>query len=214
MMNCPACGQVMLTGTRFCGHCGAEVNAGEDHSSAPEPRTILDADPLPYLLISSGPGRGQAFELHGEVYLGRSRANAIAVFDAKVSRTHAKLEPVRDTYILSDLGSANGTFVNGVRISQPVRLRDGDLLQVGDTQLVFHTRPAGPSSAYDEIPAYRPPASIPSAARRSFPLPSGARRHIPTWVWAGCAGLLLVIGILTVVALSLGILIGQGLGGG
>ena len=65
--------------------------------------------------------------MRGEANLGRSRANAIVLSDGKVSRNHARLDPVRSTYILTDLGSANGTFVNGVRITQPVRLRDADV---------------------------------------------------------------------------------------
>ena len=136
--------------------------------------------------------------------------------DGKISRNHARLDPVRSTYILTDLGSANGTFVNGVRITQPVRLRDGDLLQVGDTQLVFHTRPASHSPQADHMAEYSPPSVVPAVDSR--PVPGGfllsvdQGRKLPTWAWVGCAVLIIII-LLMVVTLTTGILIGQGLGG-
>jgi len=217
-MNCPNCGQPLLTGTRLCSHCGAEISGEQEHSPGPDLGTILDAEPAPYLLITAGPARGQVFELRGEVSLGRSRINSIALSDGKVSRNHAKLDPVRNTYILTDLGSANGTFVNGVRVTQPVRLRDGDSLQVGDTQLIFHASPAayspeaGRAASY---PAPRPgPTARPSPVPSSYAEPTGGGSKLPTWVWVGCAVLIVLASLLVVVALTTGILIGQGLGGG
>jgi hypothetical protein len=218
-MNCATCGQAVLTGTRFCGNCGTEIaSEEEEHPPVPDTGTILDREPVPYLLITAGPGRGQTFELRGEVRIGRSRTNAISLTDGKVSRNHAKLDPVRTTYILTDLGSANGTFVNGVRITQPVRLRDGDLLQVGDTQLVFHTLPSPHSPQAEHAAGYPPPSPIPAAGPSpdpsSFPLPVNKEGKLPSWAWIGCAVLILVISLLAIVALTTGILIGQGLGGG
>ena len=219
-MNCPECGQVVSTDTRFCSSCGAEIISEEERPPVPDTGTILDSEPLPYLLVTAGPGRGQSFELRGEVHLGRSRTNAIALSDGRVSRNHARLDPVRSTYILTDLGSANGTFVNGVRITQPVRLRDSDLIQTGDTQLVFHTGLAVHSPPVEHAAGHPPqsPLAIPPAGPRSVPVslsPSAGRvGRLPTWAWVGCALLLAVIGLLMVVALTTGILIGQGLGGG
>lgn len=215
-MNCPNCGQAMLTGARFCNNCGTEISADEDRSPAPDAHTILDSEPVPYLLITTGPGRGQTFDLRGEVHLGRSRTNAVALFDGKVSRSHAKLDPIRNTYIVTDLGSANGTFVNGVRITQPMRLRDGDLLQVGDTQLVFHIRSSSSQDA--QVASHPRPPSVPPADPGSLPssswLPIGKPDALPTWIWAGCVALIIVIGLLMIVILAMGILIGQGLVGG
>lgn len=216
-MNCPTCGQAALTSTRYCGNCGSELPIEEDHSSVPDTRTVLETEPVPYLLVTAGSGRGQTFELRGEANLGRSRSSAIALSDSKVSRNHARLDPVRSTYILTDLGSANGTFVNGVRITQPVRLRDGDLLQVGDTQLIFHTRPGAHSPQASRAAEYSPPSSVPAVDPRSAPgslsLPVDQGRKFPTWAWVGCAVLIIIILLLLVVALTTGILIGQGLGG-
>jgi pSer/pThr/pTyr-binding forkhead associated (FHA) protein len=217
MMNCPACGQAVLTGTRFCSYCGFEISGDEDQSPMSDGRTVLETEPVPYLLITTGPGRGQTFELRGEVHLGRSRTNAVALSDGKVSRNHARLEPVRGTYILIDLGSANGTFVNGVRVSQPVRLRDGDILQAGDTQLVFHTHPIVHPPQIDRAASYSPlspgPTADPEPASGNPSLSLYDVGKLPTWVWIGCVALIILI-ILIVVTLTTGILIGQGLGGG
>jgi hypothetical protein len=217
-MNCPACGQAALTGTRFCSSCGTEFTAEEEPSPVPDTGTIVDSEPTPYLLITTGPSRGQNFELRGEVHMGRSRTNAIALADGKVSRNHARLDPVRNTYILTDSGSANGTFVNGVRITQPVRLRDGDLLQVGDTQLVFHAQASSPALKADHLASYSPSSPIPTTGSPpssvDSPLPALKAGRVPTWIWASCAVLIIVIGLLVIVALTTGILIGQGLGGG
>jgi uncharacterized protein (DUF983 family) len=216
-MNCPSCGQAALTGTRYCGNCGSELPIEEDHSSVPDSRTVLETEPVPYLLITAGSGRGQTFELRGEANLGRSRTNAITLSDGKISRNHARLDPVRSTYILTDLGSANGTFVNGVRITQPIRLRDADLVQVGDTQLVFHTRPASHSPQADHAAEYSPPSVVPAVDSRpaagGFLLSVDQRRKLPTWALIGCAVLIIIILLLMVVTLTTGILIGQGLGG-
>jgi pSer/pThr/pTyr-binding forkhead associated (FHA) protein len=217
IMNCPTCGHSAAAGTRFCGNCGAELAIEEDHPSVPDTHTIMDTKPVPYLLITAGPARGQTFELRGEVHLGRSRTNAIVLSDGKVSRNHARLDPVRSTYILTDLGSANGTFVNGVRITQPVRLRDGDSLHIGDTQFIFHTLPASDSPQIDRVADHSPSAPVSSAnpqpvSGRSL-FPEGSLGNLPTWVWVGCAVLVIVI-LLMVVALTTGILIGQGLVGG
>ena len=216
-MNCPACGQAVLTGARFCGNCGSVITGDEDQSPVPENRTVLDSKPVPYLLITAGPGRGQTFELRGEVHLGRSRINAVAIADGKVSRTHARLDPVRTTYILTDLGSANGTFVNGVRITQPVRLRDGDLLQAGDTQLVFHSYPPVYPPQFDRAAGYSSVSPVPTAdpepALGDLSVPLAEPVRPPTFAWIGCVALIILV-LLVAVAMATGLLIGQRLGGG
>lgn len=210
-MNCPTCGEVVPVGARFCAACGTEVTGEDDQPPSPEMGTVIEAGPVPYLVITAGHGRGQTFDLRGEVRLGRDRSNAIVLSDAKVSRNHLRLDPIRSTYILTDLGSANGTFVNGVRVTQPVRLRDGDSINLGDTQLVFYTgssgRFAGRLPQGDRAPSPPPPLpSIPPTPGGVTPTPAGW----PTWVWLGCAALIVIALLLVIVALT-GILIGQGL---
>ncbi len=214
-MNCPTCGEVVPVGTRFCAKCGAEVVGEDDLPPAPEMGTVVDMGPVPYLVVTAGHGRGQTFDLRGEVRLGRDRANAIVLSDGKVSRHHIRLDPIRGTYILSDLGSANGTFVNGVRVTQPVRLRDGDLINLGDTQMVFYTGAAGRlptrSPAQEErAPAPLPPSPSPLSGPPAMGSLVPAPANTPPWVWLGCAALFVLVVLLVIVALLAGVFIGHG----
>jgi signal transduction histidine kinase len=69
--------------------------------------------------------------------LGRDQTNPIRLHDTEVSRRHAEVRPVDDSYRIVDLGSANGTFVNGKPVDQ-APLRTGDRLQLGQTVMLFN----------------------------------------------------------------------------
>jgi hypothetical protein len=72
------------------------------------------------------------------VEIGRGPRNDLAIPDDEyASAEHARLEPRRDGVWIEDAGSTNGTFVNGVRVSEPRRLSAGDLIRVGETDLRF-----------------------------------------------------------------------------
>jgi pSer/pThr/pTyr-binding forkhead associated (FHA) protein len=73
--------------------------------------------------------------------LGRSRQADVYVTDANVSRRHAEVVREGSDYWVVDLGSTNGTHVNGERV-QRTRLEDGDVITIGSTDVVFG-RPAG-----------------------------------------------------------------------
>jgi hypothetical protein len=70
------------------------------------------------------------------VTVGRMPESTIVLADPNVSRNHAEVRPQGDGYIVVDLGSTNGTRVNGVRISEHT-LRDGDEIMFGNTQVIF-----------------------------------------------------------------------------
>lgn len=70
--------------------------------------------------------------------IGRSLSNEVVVQDAEVSRHHASVEVRGNEYILTDAGSRNGTYLNGAKINGPVKLKDGDRIEVGNTKVVFH----------------------------------------------------------------------------
>ncbi|HME91412.1 MAG TPA: FHA domain-containing protein, partial [Myxococcaceae bacterium] len=72
---------------------------------------------MPMLLLLSGPSAGSRYELAGETVLGRSPRCEIALDDDKVSRRHARIRLVGGQARIADLGSRNGTRVNGERIS-------------------------------------------------------------------------------------------------
>jgi hypothetical protein len=115
------------------------------HDSTPvELKARLEAERrgTPFVELRDGDGRQLILELDasaGRVTVGRRADNAIALpWDAEVSRVHAELEPVGRDWVLSDDGlSRNGTYVNGDRIAGRRRLRDGDRLCFGETQVRF-----------------------------------------------------------------------------
>jgi hypothetical protein len=88
------------------------------------------------LVIHEGAGAGSEHPVEGEVILGRERASAdLVIEDPGVSRRHARVQTNNGSVIVEDLGSSNGTFVNGRRISRAVALSAGDEIQVGATVL-------------------------------------------------------------------------------
>ncbi|MBA3288803.1 MAG: DUF3662 domain-containing protein [Acidimicrobiia bacterium] len=69
--------------------------------------------------------------------VGRSSGNSIPLSDQNVSRHHAEIRPAAGAYVVADLGSTNGTMVNGTRIAGEQRLNDGDILSFGATYIRF-----------------------------------------------------------------------------
>ena len=96
------------------------------------------------LTIERGPHAGSAYPLHGgTITIGRNPDNQIVIQDPLVSRYHARLTWQGSTFLLEDLGSANGTWVNDARITSPVLLRPGDSIGLSH---VLHCIP-GPMEA-------------------------------------------------------------------
>lgn len=84
-------------------------------------------------VMNSGPNPGKIYELsQDEITIGRDIANNIVVNDPEVSRRHARLRMQAGNYILEDLGSTNGSFVNGQRLMGPHALRPGEQIMFGD----------------------------------------------------------------------------------
>jgi hypothetical protein len=71
------------------------------------------------------------------VTIGRQSDCSIPLNDQNVSRRHAQISPGRGAYVVSDIGSTNGTMVNGTRIVGEQRLNDGDILSFGSTYVRF-----------------------------------------------------------------------------
>ncbi|MEA4908127.1 MAG: FHA domain-containing protein [Chloroflexi bacterium] len=93
----------------------------------------LNAD-LPVLIGQTGPLSGQRWVIDQSMVVGRDAACSVVVPDRQVSRYHARLTPEVDGMLLEDLGSKNGTYCNGERVSEPVKLQDGDVLQIALVQ--------------------------------------------------------------------------------
>jgi hypothetical protein len=85
------------------------------------------------LVMRSGPMPGRVFELtQAEITIGRDINNLIVINDPEVSRNHAKLQSQAGSYVIEDLGSTNGTLVNGQRLMGPHILRHGELISIGE----------------------------------------------------------------------------------
>ena len=81
---------------------------------------------------------GRRWPVAATCALGRSSSNDIVIDDGKVSRRHALVHKQDDAqYWVIDLGSGNGTYLNGRRVIQPTQLSNGDSLQLGDHALSF-----------------------------------------------------------------------------
>jgi pSer/pThr/pTyr-binding forkhead associated (FHA) protein len=91
------------------------------------------------LVLKSGPATGQTFSLEGpELIIGREPSCQISINDPEVSRRHARLYLQGVNYVLEDLGSTNGTSVNGQRLVGPYILRSGEMVTLGEnTHLLF-----------------------------------------------------------------------------
>ena len=87
------------------------------------------------LVLASGAENGRCFMLGAEAHLGRSTDNDVCIDDDQASRQHALIRCHDDGCELYDLDSRNGTWVNGLRISQPTHLQPGDRIQLGNTSL-------------------------------------------------------------------------------
>ncbi len=84
-------------------------------------------------VMRSGPTIGKVYPLEAdEISIGRDATNTVAINDAEVSRRHARMELRGTAYVLQDLGSTNGTFVNGTRVSGMQVLNPGDTVSFGE----------------------------------------------------------------------------------
>ncbi len=145
-------------------------------------------------VMRSGPTPGATFSLEGDqIIIGRDSSSGVAINDAEVSRKHARLEFQGGKYVLTDLGSTNGTFVNGQRVVGQAVLKSGDVVSLGEQiVLMYETlsmdpgatvavsrksvpRPA-PAPAPAPVPApapqqyYAPPVSAAPAGRKNMPI--------------------------------------------
>jgi pSer/pThr/pTyr-binding forkhead associated (FHA) protein len=82
---------------------------------------------------------GEEYELNSSALtVGRGGQNDVALEDDEfASARHVRVEPRRDGVWVHDLGSTNGTFVNGIRVDRPRKLAQGDTIRVGETELRF-----------------------------------------------------------------------------
>jgi hypothetical protein len=152
---------------------------------------------MPTLRVLSGPAAGESLGIEKEVVIGREDAD-LTITDPQISRRHTALRPVEDGVEIEDLGSLNGTFVNGEKLTAPMTLTSTGKIRIGDSELEVDVGPDGltqmaaspaaeaprgfvrrvdeeaPAAAAAAVAA--PPADSGPAPARHRPLPPGAAR--------------------------------------
>jgi pSer/pThr/pTyr-binding forkhead associated (FHA) protein len=84
-------------------------------------------------------GSQHSLQLRAPLEIGRSRQSGVALRDSEVSRRHARLAAHDGALFVEDLGSKNGTFLNGHRVTEAIEVREGDAIDVGTTRLLVRT---------------------------------------------------------------------------
>jgi pSer/pThr/pTyr-binding forkhead associated (FHA) protein len=139
-------------------------------------------------VMRSGPTPGVTFPLEGDqLTIGRDSSNGVSINDPEVSRKHSRLSFQGGKYVLEDLGSTNGTFVNGQRLVGPVVLKSGDVISLGEQIVLMYDAvsmdpgatvavsrravqaPPPVQQPQSSAPAYAPPPSQPAAAYSAAP---------------------------------------------
>ena len=148
MMVCPSCAAEIQPNMRFCAECGTKLDHGQSTVSF-APSFGEEAEKS----VASGGGSGEAAlieldQVEGTagrrmhdidediVTVGRGQESSIFLDDVTVSRKHAEVVRGERGYLIRDVGSLNGTYVNRVRVDS-VDLRNGDEIQVGKYRFRF-----------------------------------------------------------------------------
>ena len=156
-VSCPRCGHRNPPGSNFCASCGFAIGGRHDDTATVsfqldaeggrvvEERSAVapEAGREGMLVVTRGPNVGARIPLTQPlVTLGRHPESAIFLDDVTVSRRHAEISYTGGRYLIRDVGSLNGTYVNRTRVEQ-AWLDADDELQVGKFKLVF-VAPADP----------------------------------------------------------------------
>ncbi len=150
-----------------------------------EPTMMGYGRPTATLVVRQGPQAGMSFPLAGnQIVIGREEGTDIALQDPEASRRHSLISWQGGQFVIEDLGSTNGTFVNGVQITGPQALNPGDSIGIGQTALVFHLPEA-------QARAQPPPQQQPPAYAAP-PAPAEEGSKTTQYILAGIGCLLLL----------------------
>lgn len=140
---CPNCQRELSPGEEYCQTCGEYVRDAESSTVDVFGETLVDlpkpqgsAPAQAFLTLLTGRFQGRRYPLRDTQVLGRAQCDII-LRDPQVSRKHALIRLLEGQFVLMDLGSANRTFVNDRVVEQPVRLKHGDRIRLGETELLF-----------------------------------------------------------------------------
>lgn len=141
--------------------------------------------PAASLVVRQGPQAGMSFPIRGnQAIIGREEGVEVILQDPESSRRHSRVSWQGGQFVVEDLGSTNGTFVNGVQITSPRVVNSGDTIGIGQTALVFQVAGA---------PAPQPGQSGYTAAPAAAPSPSNQQMtNLLQYFLVGCGCLFLM----------------------
>jgi predicted component of type VI protein secretion system len=152
--------------------------------------------------VRQGAQAGTTYHItSAEAIIGREEETEISVRDPEVSRRHARISWQSGNYSVEDLGSTNGTFLNGALVTSPQPLRSGDTIGMGQTLLVFQTE-ASAVTAQAPVPPVSAPPPQPSPAAAPAEQKSGNSQCL---LW-GC-GCLILLGLFSIILVGIAIII-------
>ncbi|HEY5984716.1 MAG TPA: FHA domain-containing protein [Anaerolineales bacterium] len=158
-------------------------------------------------VMRSGPTPGVTFALEGDqLIIGRDASNAVAINDAEVSRKHARLTFQGGKYVIEDLGSTNGTFVNGQRVSNSTVLKPGDIVSLGEQIVLMYEGLAvdsgatmiGRKAARPAVATVSAPAPMPATPMAAPVAAAPGRRNLPLIIGAGVVGLICLCAVVAI----------------
>ncbi len=98
---------------------------------------VIQRAPKTLALLVDKASPDRKYDLSGTMNIGRASDNQISVQDPTISRHHAWIKAEGEGFLVFDIGSANGTFVNDERVEEPRRLENGDVIRFGEAEFVF-----------------------------------------------------------------------------
>lgn len=145
--SCEACGHSNAGGSRFCSSCGRPMSSVEEASTealeplgdGPESVDFQTPSTGAALVVASGHQAGTRYAITSELMtVGRHPDSDIFLDDITVSRRHVELSTSNTGYMIRDVGSLNGTYLNRERLEDSeVSLTNGDELQIGKFKLLY-----------------------------------------------------------------------------
>lgn len=137
MSSCPVCFSDTSPEANFCMACGASLVGENDNTTELSAPILSDQSGRAVIVVERGPNAGSSYVVgDDEMSVGRLSDSAILLDDVSVSRRHVVIRPSGDGHEVEDLGSLNGTYVNGSR-SERSLLSDGDQIRVGRYKLRY-----------------------------------------------------------------------------
>lgn len=147
-----------------------------------------------WLVMNQGPQPGQTFTLDRDwLTVGRDPSNEIVISDPQVSRQHARITRQGNLVVIEDLGSTNGTFINGMRLTGPHVMTNGDVIGLGEAvtltyyevgiateaETVVGRVAAAPPTPLSQ-PVYKPRAATPPPVPPSYAAPAAPPLAYPS----------------------------------